>query len=155
MTLYTTVPPLLHSIFLKLEGCGRHRELHSYPKNVGSLPGKSTAQIKDGMKDDQKKGTFQLATCRLTGPNPPPSSFQLNLLFRCLRTAPNIPVLLLFPCETVPLCGRPPGISLEEVGTSPEPTQSLTSREATLKELNPACGAGCTVTPGKSPILGH
>ena len=54
---------------------GKKRELHSYTKNVGSVPGKSTSQIKDGMKDDQKKGTFQLATCRLTSPNLPPSSF--------------------------------------------------------------------------------
>lgn len=62
-------------------------------------------QIKDGMKEGQKKGTFQLATCRLTSPNPPPSSFQLNFVFHCLRTTPNIPVLLLFLCETVSLWG--------------------------------------------------
>lgn len=62
-------------------------------------------QIKDGMKEDQKKGTFQLATCRLTSPNPPPSSFQLNLFFHCLRTTPNIPALLLFLCEIVSLWG--------------------------------------------------
>lgn len=95
---------------------GGKRELHSYTKNAGSLPGKSTSQIKDRMKDDQKKGTFQLATCTLTSPNPPPSSFQLNLVLRCLRTIPNIPALLLFPCETVSLCGRPPGILIRRAG---------------------------------------
>lgn len=95
---------------------GEKRELHSYTKNVGSRPGKSTSQIKDGMKDDQKKGTFQLATCRLTSPNPPPSSFQLNLLFHCLRTAPTY---LCFSCSRVrlsPSASSPPCILTRRAG---------------------------------------
>lgn len=72
---------------LRVVACtGEKKELHSYTKNVGSLPGTSTAQIKDGVKDDHKKGT---ATCRLTSPNPPP--FQLNPLLHRLRTTPNTP----------------------------------------------------------------
>lgn len=62
MTLHTTVPCHHCSIFLKFEGCGLNREekreLHSYPENAGSLPGKSAAQIKEELKDGEKKGTF-------------------------------------------------------------------------------------------------
>lgn len=59
MTLHTTAP---HHHCIKFEGCGldreEKRELHSYPENAGSLPGKSAAQIKEELKDGEKKGRF-------------------------------------------------------------------------------------------------
>lgn len=62
MTLHTTVPRHHCSVLLKFEGCGLNREekkeLHSYTEDAGSLPGKSAAQIKEELKDGEKKGRF-------------------------------------------------------------------------------------------------
>lgn len=97
MTLHTTVPRHHCSSFLKFEGCGLNREekreLHSYAENAGSLPGKSTAQIKEELKDGEKKGTFGEKKGTLGWPR----------LAGHMQTNKPEPSVLLLPAKVTPL----------------------------------------------------
>lgn len=97
MTLHTTVPRHHCRVFPKFEGCGLNREekrdLHSCTENAGSLPGKSAVQIKEELKDGEKKGTFAEKKGMLGWPR----------LAGHMQTNKPKPSILLLPAEVAPL----------------------------------------------------
>lgn len=144
MTLHTTVPRHQHSVFPKFEGCGlnreEERELRSYTENAGSPPGKR-AQIKEELKDGEKRGMFGEEKGTLGWPcsaghmqtNKPKAS----ILLLPAEVTPPVPQNL--PRHTCPALSPWEAVSL--CGSSPRAWSSI-------------CGSASTRTAGTFPSLG-